>query len=86
MTTADHLDLEYLRIEVHQLKAQVQSLRSAHVMNTNVTADLMVLLGETDSEQRSRALLRVADATNEINRLLSGSAFERPTAASGGGG
>ena len=86
MTADDHLELEYLRIEVHQLKAQLQSLRSALVVNAKLTADLRVLMGEPDSEQRSHALLRIGEATDEINRLLSGPAFAGQEPTEGGGG
>lgn len=76
MTTGNPSGLKDLPIELHQLKTQLQSLRSALAINTNVIADLLVLLGETDSEQRSRARLRVRDATDEINRILSGPVIE----------
>ena len=76
MTTGSPSGLEDLPIELHQLKAQLQSLRSALVTNTNVIADLLLLLGETASEQRSRARVRVGDAADGINRILSGPVFE----------
>lgn len=76
MTPEDPAELERLRTEVQQLRAQVQSLHSALALNTDVTAELLLLLGEPDSEHRSRALLKVGDATKEIHRLLSGPAFD----------
>ena len=92
MTPAGHEEpdepdeLDYLLTEVNRLRVQVDTLRSVLVMNTNVTADLMVLIGDPDAERRSQALLRVGDATNEINRLLSGQAFDELHPVKGEGG
>ena len=75
MTSNENLELEYLRIEIHRLGTQVQSLRSALVISSNCIADLMLLVDQGHPEQRDRARSRVVDAISEIDLLLSGPSF-----------
>ena len=75
MSIKEPLELEYLRIEVHRLGTQVQSLRSAMVVSSNCIADLMLLLEDRHPEQRDRARSRIVDALGEIDQYLSGPSF-----------
>ena len=67
--------LERLRHEVRRLNSQVQSLRSALVVNLNLAADLLLLADDPDTERRMRARTRIVDATSEIGRRLAGPSF-----------
>lgn len=75
MNPDERAELERLRHEMHRLSSQMQSLRSALVLNLNVFADVLLLADDPDPERRTRARTRIVDATSEIGRILSGPSF-----------